>query len=204
MAASVAVELGVLLNPADHSQPCNFLAVPYSCSVLLGSLALDTSSLYFYATTIAFLVQFLIITLMSTIGDFGSYRKSFFISFGIIGGISSVCIALLITDKLWWLAFLIYLIGSISFGISYVFHYAWLPVLIKDPKLIAAQSASKQEYCKLWMNVSDKVSFDCYQWGYVCGIPGVLIDCAIAYTIGRQPLTSTLHTTYSFQIAVAI
>lgn len=198
LAANVAVE------SLDHSVACNVSVPQYDCSLEIGSNYVPTTSLVFYATTISVLIQFIVFISLGALADHGTHRKQFLMFFGYMTSIIGFCTLFVVSDSLWWMAFLIYILSNITFGASFVFFYAWVPILTRnDSRVIEASALSDTAtYYKVSDTVGNEISSKGFAYGYLAAFVQLVIASGFAMLFGdgaKYGLTNY----YGLQIGVA-
>ena len=113
LASAVAVE------SHDHSKKCD-LSFGYDCSVKIGFFYIPTTSVFFYSTTLAVIIQFFLFISLSSLADYGLYRKNMLMFFGYVTAFLGLLTVFVTQDSHWWLAFLIYILTTITFGACFV------------------------------------------------------------------------------------
>jgi UMF1 family MFS transporter len=126
---------------ADPTQPCNVGEPGYNCSVKVGSLTVNTSSLVLYTSALGIITQLLIFLSLGPQADFGGRRKIFLLLFAWLGAVSALLFFGATTPEMWPLATIALLFSTIGLGTFVVFNNAFLPILARyDPSVIAAAS----------------------------------------------------------------
>jgi UMF1 family MFS transporter len=120
---------------ANLSHPCN--SSERGCTVPVFGLRISTTALVFYATAIAVFLQFIVYMSLGALADYGIYRKTLMLAFGYSTCIIGFCMLFVVDIQQWWMAYLIFIGSSVSFGASYVFYYSYVPILTRNhPKLL--------------------------------------------------------------------
>lgn len=122
--------------------------------VVAGHLPGNTATVYWgYTNAFALLVAALLAPLLGSIADYTGSKKRFLAIFAAIGVLATALMVFL-EAGLWLLAIVLFFIGSIALGASYIFYDALLPHIAKDEDI-------------------DYVSAKGYALGYVGG--GILL-----------------------------
>eukprot|EP00842_Homolaphlyctis_polyrhiza_P006335 jgi/Hompol1/6702/HPOL_000304-RA len=105
-----------------------------------------------------------------------------------------------------WLATLIFMISSITYSTSYVFFYAWVPILTRyHPDTIKAREdgLEHQEYYAVSDRVGNSISSQGFLWGYVAAVIQLIIGAGIALAMGSGAKYG-LPSVYPLQVGVAV
>ncbi|KAI8905426.1 autophagy-related protein 22-like protein [Gorgonomyces haynaldii] len=142
---------------------------------------------------------------LGALADHGSRRKSFMMSFGYITCALGLVMLLVVNTSMWWLAYIIYIVSNIFYCASYVFYYAYVPVLSRyEPTVIEAkQSGDIQKYFKVSEQMTNIISGKGFMYSYVGSVMVLIIGAAIAFVFGngtKYGLTST----YGLQIGIGL
>ncbi|KAI8322927.1 MFS general substrate transporter, partial [Martensiomyces pterosporus] len=113
----------------DHETPCDYNATNYKCDYRWAGHWIDTASFPLYITTIASLIQAIMYISMGTLADHSKNRKRMMFLFAIFGGASCICLLGVRRSSLINTAAALYTLGSIGYGCSLVFYYAYIPLL---------------------------------------------------------------------------
>jgi UMF1 family MFS transporter len=174
----------------DHSIPCNTEGRYYCDIQLWDGFYLDTSSIVLYATSISVLIQFILFTMLGSLADFGGKRLQFMLGFGIATAVVGFCIVFVVDNSLWWFAYLVYIVGNTFFGASWVFLYAWIPVLTKaSPEVIAADAdplVNDEEFYAVSDRVGNEISAKSFFVGYIAAVLQLIIASAVVIGLGKK------------------
>ncbi|KAL2917721.1 Autophagy protein 22 [Polyrhizophydium stewartii] len=185
LAASQAYDSATLSSP--NPVPCNTTASSYSCSLYVGSSWVDTSSFVFYATTISVFVQFLLFINLGALADHGNHRKQFLIGFTVITAVLGICMLFVVRENLLWLATIIFMVSNVTFCASYVFFYAWVPVLTRHhPDSIKAREDKlpPEEYHAVTDRVGNDISSQGFLYGYIAAVIELILGAGIYIAMG--------------------
>ncbi|KAM3582692.1 Autophagy protein 22 [Umbelopsis sp. WA50703] len=141
-------------NVADPSKPCNLVQ---PCMVKLGTSDVSPSSYTLYVTAIAVLIQAIIYIQLGAVADHSAYGKTFMLAFAYIGAISA-----------YWGAGLLFVLGNIFYGSSYVFYASYLPKLARNTPSVLEETDPAERAKKLTLQTSN-LSISAYVAGYVGG-----------------------------------
>ncbi|KAJ3045478.1 Autophagy protein 22 [Rhizophlyctis rosea] len=202
---SCAAYSGVTVD--DHNVPCDPSAAGYNCVVKLGNSYIGTSSLYFYSVTISVILQIFVFLGVGAIADHGNRRKSYMILWSVVSIIMGLGFLVVYKPSLYWLAALLYILGNLSFGVSYVFLYAWVPILTRySPILISARQTltplNIHEYHQLSDKESNRLSGNGFASGYVGAVIVLVISLVVVLLFGDGTKHGVTQT-YGLQIMVA-
>ena len=188
----------------DHSIKCGAVG-EYQCDVKILNSYIDTSSLVLFATSLSVLMQFFLFITLGSLADHGSKRKQFMMFFGYLTAIIGLLITLVVDDSLYWLAYIIYVISNVTFGASWVFNYAWVPVLSRySSDVIKARNdpnVDEIEYHKISDYRSNVISHNGFFYGYVSATIQLVMGSAFAIIVPASMIK--LSSTYNIQIVVA-
>jgi UMF1 family MFS transporter len=195
----------VAFTQHDHSFPCN-TSTAYTCDVLVFNMWwIDTSAIVLYCTSISVILQFILFIALGALADYGILRKCFLLFFGITSAQVGSLILLVWEDHLYWLACIIYIVSNALYGASWIFSYAWVPIISRfDPRVQCAindDSISQVEMRKISDHVANEISSNGFMYGYFSVVVQLIIWCTfIFFSDGR---IWGLTETYPMQIAVA-
>ena len=187
----------------DHSIKCKAVG-EYTCDIPIFGGYVDTSSIVLFATSLSVLMQFFLFITLGSLADYGSKRKQFMLFFGYLTAILGVGMAFVIKDSLYWLAYLIYVTSNVAFGASWVFNYAWVPVLTRYSKDVSEARlnplVNELEYHKISDHRSNVISHKGFFYGYVSATIQLIIGAAFAVFVPAAQIG--LSSTYNIQIVV--
>ena len=172
------------------SIPCQSASADIKCAFKWGSIWIDTTAYSFYVNAVGVAAQALILIGMGSLADHGSARKSLMLTFGILGGISTLCFMFFKDASLFWVIALLSILSNICFGTSWVFYNAYLPVLTRHHKKV--KQAYKDDPASITA-ISDKIanrlSANAFGYGYSGGILALLCTVAILFNIEGDSLS---------------
>lgn len=164
----------------DRRTPCDVSQPHYKCVMrVVGDWYIDTSSFPLYVSSLAVALQALIFVSCGALADHGNWKKTLLLLFSVVGAASGLLLLGVTGPHLWWLAAISTIIGSICFGASYVFYYAYIPTLTRyHPQVLEAErSKDPQVILKITEKISNGISSHGMALGYMAGV-ALLIVCA--------------------------
>ncbi|KAF9986422.1 Autophagy protein 22, partial [Modicella reniformis] len=99
------------------------------CMISFGSIEMDTASFVMYLTSLAVLLQALTVVSISSMADYGSYRKKQLIIFSAVGATATMLIGAVPFVSM---AGALSVIANVSFGAGVVCFNAYLPLLVRN------------------------------------------------------------------------
>ncbi|KAF9088206.1 Autophagy protein 22 [Mortierella sp. AD031] len=99
------------------------------CMISFGHFEVDTASFVMYLTSLAVLLQALTVVSISSMADYGSYRKKQLVVFSALGSIATMLIGAM---PYVWMAGALSVIANVSFGAGIVCFNAYLPLLVRN------------------------------------------------------------------------
>lgn len=149
-------------------------------------------------------MQFFVFIALGSLADHGSHRKNFLLFFGYSTCILGLCLLLVTNNKLWYVAFAIYVLSNITFGASFVFYYAWVPILTRfDQSVLEVEnSPDTAAYYKASDAIANQISSKGFGYGYFASFVELVAASAFAVYFGdgrKYGLTQT----YGLQIGIA-
>ncbi|KAJ2956797.1 hypothetical protein NQZ79_g7387 [Umbelopsis isabellina] len=167
-------------NVADPTKPCNLIQ---PCVVKLGTSDVSPSSYTLYVTAIAVLVQAFIYIQLGAVADHSAYGKVFMIGFAYIGAISIILWTALIADpSAYWGAGLLFVMGNIFYGSSYVFYASYIPKLARNTPHVQEETDPVAKAKKLTLQTSN-LSLSAYAAGYIGGFIQMGLAIGILYAM---------------------
>jgi UMF1 family MFS transporter len=195
----------------DHSIPCDTSSEVH-CDALFFGRYIDTSSAVLYSTSISVLLQFLLFTTLGilvlklgSLADYGPRRLQFMIGFSVVTAIVGGLISAVVDESLYLVAYLIYIVSNTTFGASFVFLYAWIPVLTKASKeVIEADNdpcVSDDEFYVISDRVANTISSRSFFVGYIAAVCQLIVSAGIVVLAGDGTKWG-LPKTYPMQICI--
>ncbi|KAJ3319310.1 Autophagy protein 22 [Boothiomyces sp. JEL0866] len=174
------------VQTSNLSLPCNTTAND-PCSINVG-FYVDTASIVFYSTSISVLLQFILFITLGSLADHGNYRKGFLMFFSITTSILGLLLLTVVHNSLWWIAFLVYIISNTTYGASFVFYYAWVPIMTRFDAQVMACEADADLTEGERFGVSDKagneVSGKGFLFSYVSSVCMLILGSGVALAMG--------------------
>jgi UMF1 family MFS transporter len=90
------------------------------------------NSIVFYAIVISVALQLVTYISFGCLADHGSYRKKLMYAFSYATAISGMCLLLVLNNSLWWISYILFILSGVTFGSSYVYYYAHVPLLTRS------------------------------------------------------------------------
>jgi len=182
----------------DHTTPCNVNTTGTNpCVVQVGSWWIDTSAYPIYINSLAVFIQAIFFVSFSSLADHGNLRKIFMIVLGILSSIVNLLFLVIVSSSMYWFAAILIILSNLFIGGSYVFLYAYVPILtINHPDVADAKKESNETYLEKYEHVANSISSHGFSAGYVGSIIALIISIGIILLAGSG-------NTYSFQIATA-
>jgi len=88
-------------------------------------------SFFPYAVSFSVLLQVLFLPILGAIADYSHRRKQMMQLFAISGAVATIGL-FLVTDSLWWLGGVLFIIANLCFGAAIVFYNAYLPDIASE------------------------------------------------------------------------
>ncbi|KAJ3275199.1 Autophagy protein 22 [Terramyces sp. JEL0728] len=173
---------------SNHDLPCT---TGNSCDVYLFGW-MDTTTLVYYATTTSVLLMLVVYILLGPIGDYSFYRKKLLYLFGTLNCIFGILMLTIVDSKYYIYATVLFILGNVSFGGSFVFYYSFIPILTRYHPSTIKQPEKREEFM-------DNLSTFGFLYGYVGGVIVLLISIIvilICYHYGFEGV-------YPMQICIA-
>jgi UMF1 family MFS transporter len=181
---------------------------PYVCDVQLFGMYIDTSAIVLYATSISVVCQFILFACLSSLADFGTHRKQFMIGFGMFSAILGFGFSFVVNSSLWWLAYLLFITANIVYGASFVFYYAWVPVLTRwHPDVLKADAdpdVSDEEYYAISDRIANDISSEGFYWGYVTAVIQLILAAGFVFATGAFFVQRGFLFVYPMQISISV
>ena len=132
----------------------------------LAGLSIAPDSFLPYCVSLSVGLQVLFLPILGAIADYSHLRKALMRLFATIGAVATVGL-FLVTQSIWWLGGLLYIVANLAFGAAMVFYNAYLPDIASEDK-------------------RDKVSSYGWAMGYLGG--GLLLLLNLAFYQFRDTL----------------
>ena len=145
--------------------------------------------------------------MLGSLADFGHRRLSFMILFGTLTAITGFCIVFVIDASMYWIGFIIYIISNTFFGASFVFLFAWIPVLTQSsPEVIAADAdpdVADEEFYQVSDRVGNEISSKGFFYGYIAAVAELILASGfVLYAQSESVNNFGYEDYYPMQIAV--
>eukprot|EP00040_Diaphanoeca_grandis_P027325 m.155224 g.155224 ORF g.155224 m.155224 type:complete len:568 (-) comp30931_c0_seq6:1489-3192(-) len=142
-------------------------------SVDFGGYDMDPTEYVFLFQSFSVLLQAFMFISFGAVGDYGGYRKFFFVLSAVIGAFCLI-LTVAVTPDLWWLGGVFMVFTNVFFGIANLLYNAWLPMLVTShPDMQAA--TSHEEKTKLEEVLTNKFSTRGFMWGFVGGVTALVL-----------------------------
>ncbi|KAJ3132370.1 Autophagy protein 22 [Irineochytrium annulatum] len=178
---------------ADPTKHCNTAVAGYDCLVRVLNLRITPTSFVLYSTTTSTLLQLLLYLSIGSLADHGALRKRLLVLFALLGSITSLLFLTAVRDAYYLYAASIYIVSTVFFGATFVFHNAFLPVLVRHHPRDAPEDSTEDA-------VTNKLSSRATIAGGV-GAAVVMLLCAVPAVFIHSP--KHFPETYPFQVGVA-
>ncbi len=97
----------------------------------LGGLALAPDSFVPYCVSISVALQVFFLPILGAVADFSHARKPMMQAFATIGAVMTI-LMFFVTDGLWWLGGLLFILANLAFGASVVLYNSYLPDIASE------------------------------------------------------------------------
>lgn len=104
-----------------------------SSTVSLLGLPIAPDSFIPYCISFSVAAQVLFLPILSAIADYSHLRKQMMEISAVIGAVATILMFFL-TDSLWWLGGLLFIVANLAFGTAMVFYNAYLPDIASEEK----------------------------------------------------------------------
>ena len=84
-----------------------------------------------YAVSLSVGLQVLFLPILGAIADYSHLRKQMMQFFAIIGALATICL-FFVTEPVWWLGGILFMIANLAFGAAIVFYNAYLPDIASE------------------------------------------------------------------------
>lgn len=161
---------------------CDSSLENYKCVVpILGNMV-DTASFSLYVVAISVALQAIVFVGLGALADFGSNRKTLLIFFSFLGSATCLGFAFL-SPHLYIVAGLLTIISNLSFGASYVFYHAFIPLLTRHHSDVL-KSTNGEEKMEHMDRIANKISTNGLAIGYLGGIFLLVVCSLMAWQMG--------------------
>ncbi|KAF9918888.1 Autophagy protein 22 [Lobosporangium transversale] len=112
------------------------------CMISFGHFEIDTASFVMYLTSLAVFLQALTVVSISSMADYGSYRKKQLVFFSVVGSTVTMLIG---SMPYAWMAGTLSVIANVSFGAGIVCFNAYLPLLVRNTEHMRSQRSRLEQ-----------------------------------------------------------
>ncbi len=98
---------------------------------LLGIIPIAPDSFFPYCVSVSVGMQVLFLPILGAIADYSHLRKRMMQVFATLGALATIAF-FLVTEDLWWLGGLLFIIANLAFGAAIVFYNAYLPDIASE------------------------------------------------------------------------
>ncbi len=121
----------VFLGPYLASLAAAAAALSADGMVRFLGIPIAPDSFFPYAVSFSVAMQVLFLPILGAIADYSHRRKQLMQIFAISGALATVSL-FLVTDSLWWLGGVLFIIANLCFGAAIVFYNAYLPDIASE------------------------------------------------------------------------
>lgn len=121
----------VFLGPYLASLAAAAAALSSDGMVRFLGIPIAPDSFFPYAVSFSVAMQVLFLPILGAIADYSRRRKQLMQLFAITGALATIGL-FLVTDTLWWLGGVLYIIANLCFGAAIVFYNAYLPDIASE------------------------------------------------------------------------
>jgi MFS transporter, UMF1 family len=121
----------VFLGPYLASLAAQAAAAYADGMARLGPLPVAPDSFLPYCVSISVGLQVFFLPVLGAIADYSHLRKQMMRLFATLGGVATVGL-FAVTDSLWWLGGLLFILANLAFGAAIVFYNAYLPDIASE------------------------------------------------------------------------
>lgn len=121
----------VFLGPYLASLAAAAAALSSDGMVRFLGLPIAPDSFFPYAVSFSVGMQVLFLPILGAIADYSHRRKQLMQIFAITGALATIAL-FLVTDSLWWLGGVLFIIANLCFGAAIVFYNAYLPDIASE------------------------------------------------------------------------
>jgi UMF1 family MFS transporter len=97
----------------------------------LGRLALAPDSFFPYCVSISVVLQVLFLPILGAVADYSHIRKSLMQAFATFGALMTI-LMFVVSDGLWWLGGLLFILANLAFGAAVVLYNSYLPDIASE------------------------------------------------------------------------
>ncbi|KAI9297014.1 MFS general substrate transporter [Neoconidiobolus thromboides FSU 785] len=161
----------------DGKTACDTSKIGYQCILPIAGFYITSSAFSLFTMALSVLLQAIFFIALSSLADYGNYRKSLLLLSSFIGSISMILLSFITSFKLYWLLAVLSIICNVSYGVSTVFFYAYITTLTRfHPKTVAALAIGDQNhYLKVKDEVANSISSKVSIYGFVSSFITMLL-----------------------------
>ncbi|KAJ3281603.1 Autophagy protein 22, partial [Blyttiomyces sp. JEL0837] len=164
----------------DHSKPCNYTAEKIRCQVDIFGAGVDPASFAFYSTALSVGLQAFLFISLGAVADHGAWRKRFMIGFMVVCALSCMGFVAIRDNSQFLVASLLYIIAGVTFGASYVFYDAYIPLLTRSHWEVMASRSRSEE---VQFHTVDRVYNTLSTYSSIVGYMGAILCFGIVGSI---------------------
>ena len=97
----------------------------------LGGLALAPDSFFPYCVSISVVLQVLFLPILGAVADYSHIRKPLMQAFATFGALMTI-LMFVVSDGLWWLGGLLFILANLAFGAAVVLYNSYLPDIASE------------------------------------------------------------------------
>jgi UMF1 family MFS transporter len=99
----------------------------------LAGIPIAPDSFLPYCVSFSVLLQVIFLPILGAIADYSHLRKQLMQVFATLGAVAATAL-FVVTDSLWWLGGLLYIVANLAFGAAMVFYNSYLPDIASEEK----------------------------------------------------------------------
>lgn len=159
---------------------------------------MDVSAFPLYQNSICTLIQAFVYISIGALADHGNLRKRLLILSTLLAVFSVFFLLLVVEERKYWLASIIILISGIFGGISYVFYFAYMPIITHwHPEVVAfsqhlldqkelSQDDKSRRYLTVFELVGSRISNMGIGLGFLSTLITMLMCLGIIYSLKQS------------------
>lgn len=180
---TLLLSLAKLQGRQGNGEPCLF---GEPCFIEVWGYLLDATSFPLYVISLSVFIQSFLFVTLGALADYGSLRKQFLIVLGSFA--SLLCISFGFVDSLFQASMLV-ILSNVCFGTSYVFYFAYIPVLSRfHPTVIRANDITEAEAAIRYEKTANQISSNGMAIGYSGAVLVLLILMGTFYLASSNEL----------------
>jgi UMF1 family MFS transporter len=99
----------------------------------LAGLPIAPDSFFPYCVSVSVALQVLFLPVLGAIADYSHLRKQMMQWFAVLGAVATILL-FLVTEPVWWIGGLLYIIANLAFGAAMVFYNSFLPDIASEDR----------------------------------------------------------------------